>query len=150
MKPLEQEIWIDAPRDQVFDYLTDSEKLLRWMGGSAQLDPVPGGKYLVAFKEGWISRGEFVQVIRPERVVYTVGWEGNSEFPPGSTRVEITLSEEDGGTRLLLRHYGPPTDGLERKGWGDYLERLRASATHGQIPENPFDSLIDQAGKGRV
>lgn len=150
MKPLEQEIWIDAPRDKVFDYFTDSEKLLRWMGDSAQLDPVPGGQYVVAFKEGWISRGEFVQVTRPERIVYTVGWEGNIEFPPGSTRVEITLSAEGGGTRLLLRHYGPPADGLERKGWGQYLERLRAAATHGQIPSNPFDSLIDQTREGGV
>lgn len=146
MKPLEQDIWIDAPREVVFGYLTDSEKLVRWMGESAQLDPEKGGQYLVTFKEGWVSRGEFVHVERPGRIVYTVGWEGNAEFPPGSTRVEITLSTERGGTRLLLRHYGPPPDGLERKGWGQYLERLRAVATNRRVPDNPFESLIDEGG----
>ena len=144
MKPLEQEIWIDAPRDTVFDYLTDSKKLVRWMGERAELDPVPGGQYLVTFKEGWVSRGQFVQVTRPERIVYTVGWDGNNEFPPGSTRVEINLSAERGGTRLILRHYGPPPEGLERKGWGQYLERLRAAATDRPVPDNPFESLVDQ------
>jgi len=147
VKPLEQEIWIDAPRDEVFDYFTDSKKLVRWMGDNAQLDPVKGGQYLVAFKEGWVSRGQFVEVIRPNRIVYTVGWEGNKEFPPGSTRVEITFSSDRGGTRLVLRHYGPPSDGLERKGWGQYLERLKAAATHGRMPGDPFDALVDETEK---
>lgn len=146
MKPLEQEIWIDAPRDVVFAYLTDAEKLVRWMGEHAELDPVTGGQYLVTFKEGWVSRGQFVEVERPERIVYTVGWEGNVEFPPGSTRVEITLVAERDGTRLFLRHHGPPAEGLERKGWAQYLERLNAAATNRLVPDNPFESLIDLAG----
>jgi uncharacterized protein YndB with AHSA1/START domain len=145
MKPLEQEVWINAPRDTVFDYLTDNELLVRWMGGHAELDAVTGGQYLVKFKEGWVSRGEFVEVRRPERIVYTVGWEGHDTFPPGSTRVEITLSAERGGTRLLLRHYGPPPEGLEHKGWGEFLERLLAAATHQPVPDDPFDSLIERA-----
>lgn len=144
MKPLQHEIWIDAPRDVVFDYLTDGKKLVRWMGDNAQLDPVKGGQYLVTFKQGWVSRGQFVEVIRPKRIVYTVGWEGNEEFPPGSTRVEITLSAEREGTRLTLRHYGPPSDGLERKGWGQYLDRLKAAATCRRVPGDPFDALVDE------
>ncbi|HYK66311.1 MAG TPA: SRPBCC domain-containing protein, partial [Streptosporangiaceae bacterium] len=51
------------------------------------------------------------------------------EVPPGATRVVITLQAENGGTRVILRHYDLP-DGAQRdhhrKGWDFYLERLSA------------------------
>jgi uncharacterized protein YndB with AHSA1/START domain len=149
VKPIEREIWIDAPRDLVFDYFVDAKKLTRWMGAHAELQPFAGGQYLVAFKEGWVSRGEFVLVSKPDRIVYTVGWEGNAEFPPGSTRVEITLHAERGGTRLMLRHFGPPPEGLEKAGWGQYLERLAAVASGRTLPDDPFDLLAEHAGQTR-
>jgi hypothetical protein len=38
---------IPAPPAAVFALLTDPEKILRWMGTEAQVDPQPGGLYLV-------------------------------------------------------------------------------------------------------
>jgi uncharacterized protein YndB with AHSA1/START domain len=38
-----RETHIPAPRAAVFALLTDPEKILRWMGTEAQLEPQPGG-----------------------------------------------------------------------------------------------------------
>ena len=141
--PIEHSIWIDASPADVFDYFVDPEKLVQWMGATASLEPRPNGKYELAFKEGWISRGEFIVVNRPHRLVYTVGWEGNAEFPPGSTRVELTFRSEKGGTRLQLRHFGPPSTGLEKEGWAMYLARLTAVAEQRDSPPDPFDRLSE-------
>jgi uncharacterized protein YndB with AHSA1/START domain len=138
---LERSIWIDAERTLVFDYFVDAKKLISWMGASARLDAVPGGEYRVDFKAGWTSTGRFVEVQRPSRLVYTVGWEGNEQYPPGSTRVEITLENERGGTRVLLKHYGPPATGVESDGWALYLKRLIAAVEQRSMPEDPFDEL---------
>ena len=45
MSELRKSIWIDAPPEVVFSYLTDAEKVARWFGVRAELDPVPGGVY---------------------------------------------------------------------------------------------------------
>src|SRR5205823_4264699 len=126
---------------KVFEYFVDPAKLVSWMGSSATLIPSPGGDYEVRFKEGWVSRGKFVVVDPPNRLVYTVGWEGNAEYPPESTRVEITFSPERDGTRLVLRHFGPPSEGLESDGWALYLERLIAIAERRTPRDDPFERL---------
>ena len=75
-------------------------------------------------------------------MVYTVGWEGHEQFPPGSTRVEVDFSAEKGGTTVRLRHFGPPSRGLESDGWLMYLRRLAAVVEGKAAPPNPFEKLI--------
>jgi uncharacterized protein YndB with AHSA1/START domain len=38
-----KQIYIDAPRQVVFAFLTDPVNMVRWMGVQAELDPEPGG-----------------------------------------------------------------------------------------------------------
>ena len=38
---------VPAPPAVVFAFLTDPEKILRWMGTEANVEPQPGGLYLV-------------------------------------------------------------------------------------------------------
>jgi Uncharacterized conserved protein len=42
-----REVQIAAPPSTVFAFLTDPEKILRWMGTEATVEPQPGGLYLV-------------------------------------------------------------------------------------------------------
>ena len=61
--------------------------------------------------------------------MFTWGWNHDLAVAPGSTRVVVTFEEEDGGTRVVLRHHDLPTDGQRdkhRAGWSLYLERLAA------------------------
>jgi uncharacterized protein YndB with AHSA1/START domain len=134
---LEHNILIQARRDIVFAYFTDAEKLIRWKGVRATLDPRPGGIYRVEINARDIVRGTYLEVTPPERIVFTWGWEGEaSPLPPGASTVEITFSEEAGGTRLHLRHKGlpPPLRAIHAEGWEHFLPRLSAVA-EGRPPD---------------
>jgi uncharacterized protein YndB with AHSA1/START domain len=125
---------IDARPETVFSYLTDPRRYMRWMGVDAQLDPQPGGIYRVTVPQGFVALGEFVEIDPPHRVVFTWGWEGDSPVPPGSSRVEITLTPDGHGTLLRLTHTGLPDDEavqLHKLGWDRYLDRLATAAGGG-------------------
>jgi uncharacterized protein YndB with AHSA1/START domain len=129
---VEVERRIAATRDEVFAHLTEPEKYTRWKGQQAELDPRPGGLYRVRMGPDAVALGEYVEVERPSRVVFTWGWEGSGDVPPGSTTVEITLREDGDGTLLRLRHSGFPSNqdaDLHREGWEMYVGRLVAMAT---------------------
>ncbi len=145
--PVEVSVHLPAAPDDVFRYLTDPARYVRWMGSEAALEPVPGGVYRVRMPDGFEAAGQFLEVARPHRVVFSWGFasdqaasrtkrkggepDGASAMPPGSTRVTVTLDDEDGGTRLTLRHDDLPSNSL-REGhdiaWNTYLPRLVALA----------------------
>jgi uncharacterized protein YndB with AHSA1/START domain len=141
-----REIFIEAPPAVVFDFLTDGEKLLRWIGVSADLEPVPGGLFRVSPNGRDVVEGRFLEVKPHTRIVFTWGFVGaDARIPAGSTTVEITLTPERGGTRLRLRHHGLPLGEPQTghgAGWSHYLERLRTAA-EGREP-GP-DSLAAEA-----
>ena len=75
--------------------------------------------------------GRFVELVPHRRLVFTYGWEdGRMGVPPGSTTVEIELSEEDGVTTVRLTHRGLPPAAVEdhERGWAYFLGRLRDAA----------------------
>lgn len=130
------EIEIDAPPETVFAYLTDAERMVKWMGQHAELDPVRGGQFAVDIN-GTPIRGQYLEVDPPNRVVVSWGMAGNSDLPPGVSRVEFTLTATDSGTRLELVHYGlhEPWASGHAAGWTHYLGRLRTTA----IGDDPGD-----------
>ena len=137
---LEVSVHIAARPETVFPYFTDPERFVQWMGTSATLDAVPGGAYRVGMRDGVEAAGEFLEVDPPHRVVFTWGWTDRFAVAPGSTRVVVTLAEEDGGTRVVLRHYDLPDDELRehhRGGWETYLPRLAVVAAGGTAGPDP-------------
>ena len=132
---LEVSVHIAALPETVFPYFTDPARYVLWMGTEAELQPRPGGVYRVTMGNGVQASGEFLEVEPPRRLVFTWGWNHDPAVSPGSTRVEVTLAEEDGGTRVVLRHAGLPDSdqrGHHGDGWQMYLGRLALSAT-GQV-----------------
>lgn len=130
---LYSEIEIAAPQATVFAFLTDPDKIMRWLG-KATVEAHPGGIYLVSVGDRHIARGEFTEVIPVHRLAYSFGWEEREDMPPGSSLVEIDLVEKDGGTLVRFTHSGLP-DEKERagheKGWNHYLRRLAMAAAGG-------------------
>ena len=126
-----REIQIDARPETVFGFLTDPELIVRWEGIEAQAEPVPGGIYRVVVNSRSTMLGEFVEVVPHRRVVFTWGFEqGDPNFPPGASTVEISLEPDGDGTRLRLVHRSLPADWRDRHvaGWDHYLERLGGAA----------------------
>ena len=136
-----REVQIAAPPATVFAFLTNREKILRWMGTEANIEPHPGGIYLLNVTGKDIARGEFTEVIPVHRLAYSFGWEGNDSVPPGSSLIEIDLLDREGGTLLRMTHSGLP-DAREcanhEKGWAHYLGRLEVAAAGGDPgPDRP-------------
>src|SRR5712691_8881012 len=103
-----RETHIPAPPAAVFALLTDPEKILRWMGTEAQVEPQPGGLYLVNVTGARFARGFFREVVPVHRLAYSFGWDGSEEVPPRSSLVEIDLIEQPDGTLLRLTQTGLP------------------------------------------
>jgi len=141
-----RETHIAAPTAAVFALLTDPEKILRWMGTEAHLEPQPGGLYLVNVTGARFARGSFREVVPVHRLAYSFGWDGNEEVPPGSGLIEIDLMDRDGGTLLRMTHSGLPNAVAcenHNKGWAHYLGRLAIAATG----RNPGPDLRKPAAK---
>jgi uncharacterized protein YndB with AHSA1/START domain len=100
----------DAPRELVWEAITDADLVPRWWGFARdatevkRMDVRPGGKwrFITHTSGGEVVdfHGEYREVKRPERLVYTflVG-----DMPPGDGFVEITLVEQGGVTELRDR-----------------------------------------------
>src|SRR4029077_3654368 len=112
---------IDAPPGVVFSHLVTAERMVAWMGQSAELQARPGGLFAVDVN-GYLIRGEYLEVEPPHRVVVSWGIDGAEALPPGSSRVEFTLTPTDTGTRLNLVHSSLPDARAKThgNGWGNY------------------------------
>ncbi len=147
-----REITIRASPATVFEYLTDPDKMVEWMGTEAVLQPVPGGEYRVMCGGVNPGAGEFVEVVPNERVVFTFGWDvPDHPIPAGSTIVEITLVPVGDSTLLRLVHRGLPDDAIDDhvKGWDYYLNRL-VQVCDGDDPGPDGPHLGDEQSETRA
>jgi uncharacterized protein YndB with AHSA1/START domain len=125
-----RQVRIAARPDIVFSFFTDAERMVRWKGDRAELDPRPGGTYRVDM-HGNVVRGEYVAVEPYTRVVFTWGWEGEGPVPPGASTVEVLLRPDGDGTLLTLMHRDLPDEMARANhaaGWDHYLPRLTETA----------------------
>jgi uncharacterized protein YndB with AHSA1/START domain len=132
---IEQTVRIAAPPETVWKFWTEPQRLAEWWATDAEVVAEPGGLFRVVMGPGPVMRGTFLELDPPRRLVFTFGWEGDppaGPLPPGSTRVEVTLTPEEGGTLLVLRHFDMPVHQApdHRHGWS-YLvgDRLTAAIT---------------------
>ena len=138
---LERTISIAASPETVWEFFVDPEKLTRWKGMKADLDPTPGGIYRCEVIPGHTARGEFVEFDPPHRLVFTWGWENESAVPPGTSTIEVELTPEGNGTSLHFVHRDlPSAESVESHahGWDHYLPRLEIAAAGGDPGEDPW------------
>ena len=128
---IELEVRVAAKPETIFPFLVDASKVSQWFGAEAEVVAWPGGIYKVKINAMATALGEVVEVETNKRIVFTFGWEGEGNpVPPGSSRVEISLTPDGDGTIVRLRHTGLPDDARKdhRGGWEMYLGRLTAVA----------------------
>jgi uncharacterized protein YndB with AHSA1/START domain len=130
---IRREFTVAADAATVFAFFTDPQRLIRWIGVSAELDPRSGGIFLVEFNPDRIARGEFKEVVPVSRLAFTWGYEGNKNVVPGSSLVEIDLSPNNGSTLVRFTHSGLPAEAVpgHSEGWTHYLGRLAIAAIGG-------------------
>lgn len=134
------EIRIDAAPEAIFPFLTDPQKIVRWKGVDATVEASPGGVYRVNVTGVKHAVGEYLEVDAPHRVVFTWGWEGDEQLPPGSSTVTIELISDGEGTIVRLTHSGLPegADAAQLQGWEHFLPRLAIVASGGDPGPDPW------------
>ena len=138
MSELTKSIWIDAPPEVVFPYLTESDKMAKWCGVSAELDPVPQGIYRLDMGGAGVMEGRFIRVEPVTFVSFEVDPPAGTEAP--TSLIEISISPEVGGSRVEIRQYGleAPFDLMASRGWDHHAARLSVVAEGGAVGEDSF------------
>jgi len=147
---------IKASRERVFAAWTTPEQILKWFGPetcevlSAKVDLRVGGQYHFRIRgrdcetgreRGDLDlRGEYREVKRPSRLVYTWSWEGNPSVEFGETIVTVDFLDKEGFTEVQITHDRLPNNDVRDRhshGWNgslDKLERVFATADSGGQP----------------
>jgi|SRR5579875_3763893 len=125
---------VHAPREAVWDAWTDPDQLARWWWPERyqttyQIDLRVGGGYRFESAElpdlGTLAiSGKYLEIARPEHLVYTWEWDGEAQPP---SRVTVDFVDRGAGTELRITHEGlanAEERGNHLRGWAGCLERL--------------------------
>jgi uncharacterized protein (TIGR03086 family) len=131
--PFEKSVVVPLNADETFALITEPDRLRRWQVVTARVDLRAGGDYRWTIVPGHSAGGTLTEVEPGKRVVFTWGWEGSVDLPPGSSTVTITLEPSAGGTLVRLVHEGLTDEqaASHGEGWNHYLDRLVRAATDG-------------------
>jgi uncharacterized protein YndB with AHSA1/START domain len=101
---LDRTVIIQAARETIFRYFTDTARWAAWWGAGSAIEPRPGGTVRIRYPNGVEAAGEVIEILSPERFVFTFGYASGNPIPPGASRVTILLEAHETGTRLHLSH----------------------------------------------
>jgi uncharacterized protein YndB with AHSA1/START domain len=128
----------DAPRERVWEEWTEPERFADWFGGpesevpltSVSMDVRPGGAWRLTMfatpgrrEIQW--KGEYREVVEPERLVFTVSDQPGDDAYELVTVVLTDLG--DGRTEMLFRQRGqlaPETYERAGEGWSGFFDRM--------------------------
>ena len=108
--------------DDLWDAVTDPERLARWLA-HVEGDLQVGGRFDIRFTSGAEGPGRVVVCEPPHRLVLDMAPDDDDD----PSAIEATLTAVDGGTRLVVEDRGLPADMLPNYGggWQVHLEDLR-------------------------
>ena len=140
---VERTVEIQASRETVFRYFTDSAHWAKWWGAGSTIEPHPGGKVHIRHPNAVEVMGEVLEIAPPERIIFTWGHANGKPIPPGGSRVTIRLEAAGLGTRVHLMHeFADPAVRDEHiQGWRFQLA-LFANVVSDQVFANAA-SLVD-------
>jgi uncharacterized protein YndB with AHSA1/START domain len=102
---LERTVVIRARRATVFNYFTDSARFASAWGDGSRIESRAGGEVFIRYPGNVVARGEVVELVDNERIVFTYGYEDPTKLiTPGGSRVTVTMKDTPDGTELRLRH----------------------------------------------
>ena len=94
----EKSVLVPLNADDTFALITEPDRLRRWQVITARVDLRAGGGSRWTIIPGNSASGTITEVEPGRRVVFSWGWEGSPDLPPGASAVTITLEPADGGS----------------------------------------------------
>ncbi len=135
---IEREVVVAAPRERVWEIITQAEHVGKWFGESAEVDLRPGGTIVLRWEKHGTVYGTIEKIEEPHFFSYrwNPGIFGEKPSTESSTLVEFTLTPQGRQTRLRVVETGfsrLPRDESERaeqfkdntEGWAHELGELQ-------------------------
>ncbi len=120
---VERDVVVEAGPEEVWEALTDGDRLEEWLASEVELDAVEGGEVTVRDEDGE-RHGTVETVEEGERLAFT--WERPGEAP---SLVEFTIEAVPAGSRVVVVETslvpGESFAPTASAGWGAALPRLR-------------------------
>jgi uncharacterized protein YndB with AHSA1/START domain len=115
----------------IFEYLSNSAKLIEWCPDQAIIEPQLGGKYHFRWKDrDGVWSGIVTEFIRGNTLAYT--WEQPGEA--GETNVRFKVFPQGAETIVELTHSGFTSSAAQEaavKAWAFYLQNLKSVIEEG-------------------
>jgi uncharacterized protein YndB with AHSA1/START domain len=130
----------DSSAERVFDAWLDPKTAGRWLFATptgqmvrVEIDARVGGQFILVDRrngEDIEHRGEYLEIDRPRRLVFTFGV---PKYSRETTRVSIDIAPRDSGCELTLTHEGVLLEYADRTkgGWTEILGRLATILAQG-------------------
>jgi uncharacterized protein YndB with AHSA1/START domain len=125
---VERETLVEASPEEVWEALTEEDRLQEWLAPDVELDPVEGGE--IAVRDGDEERTGTVETVEePGRFAFT--WSRPGE---GESFVEFTIEALPGGSRVTVvetpthsaaTNTPAASTAMASDGWDARLARLR-------------------------
>ncbi len=124
------------PAERVFDAWLDPALAAKWLFATpagemvrAEVDPKVGGKWTFVDRrngEEVMHTGEYLEIDRPKRLVFTFGV---PKFSPDFVRVTVEIEPQEKGCELRLTQEGTKSEWANRAqdGWTNMLDCLSAN-----------------------
>jgi len=142
-----------APRALVFQAWSTADHIQRWFCPAhftvphATVDFRPGGLCEICMRapdgqEFW-SRGHYIEIVPPERLVFTLGIGGRTDEPQFTALTTVTFEDNAGTTRMTIRQAYEifeetalgAVDGAP-EGWRTTLDKLEQEVARIQVSES--------------
>jgi uncharacterized protein YndB with AHSA1/START domain len=122
MTSVERSVLLDAPAAEAWRAISDESVLREWLAPEVDLDLRPGGALRCRTEDGEERPGTVELVEEGERLAFRWRRDGGA-----ASRVEISLEEVDGGTRVDVVETGLEASAGARasEGWRTRLDSLR-------------------------
>ena len=124
---VERDTLVEASPEEVWEALTDEDRLEEWLAPDVELDPTEGGE--IAVRDGDEERAGTVETVEEnERFAFT--WSRPGE---GESFVEFTIEALPGGSRVTVvetplhsaaTNTAAGSTAIAAAGWGLRLSRL--------------------------
>ena len=124
---MERDTLVEASPEEVWEALTDEDRLEEWLAPDVELDPTEGGE--IAVRDGEEERAGTVETVEEnERFAFT--WSRQGE---GESFVEFTIEALPGGSRVTVvetpisstaTNDAAGSTALAAGGWSSRLARL--------------------------
>ena len=116
---IERETLVEATPEEVWEALTDEDRLEEWLAPEVEIDPTEGGE--ISVRDGDQERSGTVESVEEhERFAFT--WSRPGE---GESFVEFTIEGLPDGCRVTVVETPIDPTGMAAGGWGPRFARLR-------------------------